>query len=241
MNVKDHEKDIGKLLLLPDTRASKGAKVKQVKQYFKGIYIFSRDKDDLNFKIGVAYGAGGIFQRLKNYKICYPYRNEFFLQYAIVSPTSDDAKTLESAIFRNKALNEVEENPSAQGKRSAEWRIVSKKETLHSVIIRTLESNPNLWTHVVCFGQNSWNIIKNLDGSAIKSLASPSNSRTKKFGLYDNVDININEFQISGNETVGDRVPTPWGVGTVVKIHKNKDLEMSWVGHAGSFRVKRNK
>ena len=114
MNFKDKEKDIEQLFLLPDLRESGGKTKKKVKQYHKGIYVISRDLNDDTHKIGVAWGAGGLFQRVKSYKICYPYRGEFFIQYAIITATGDDAKVLENEIFKSKTLKYVEANPTAQ-------------------------------------------------------------------------------------------------------------------------------
>ena len=87
MNFENHEKKIQRLCLLPDRRASKGKTVKKVAQYHKGVYLISRDVDDVCYKIGVAYGAGGLFQRLKQYKHCFPYPTEYYLQYLFLSAT----------------------------------------------------------------------------------------------------------------------------------------------------------
>ena len=114
MNFEVHEKKIQRLCLLPDRRASKG-KTKTVAQYHKGVYLISRDVDDVCYKIGVAYGAGGLFQRLKQYKHCFPYPTEYYLQYLFLSATGEDAKELEKIILKIKTFAKIEENPSAEG------------------------------------------------------------------------------------------------------------------------------
>ena len=116
MNFETHEKKIQRLCLLPDRRASKGKTAKTVAQYHKGVYLISRDVDDVCYKIGVAYGAGGLFQRLKQYKHCFPYPTEYYLQYLFLSATGEDAKELEKIILKIKAFAKIEENPSAEGR-----------------------------------------------------------------------------------------------------------------------------
>ena len=54
MNFIDNQLQIDELLLLPD-------KVGGKKNFFKGVYIFSRDYDDTSYKIGMAWGRGGLY------------------------------------------------------------------------------------------------------------------------------------------------------------------------------------
>ena len=227
MNFIDNQLQIDELLLLPD-------KVGGKKNYFKGVYIFSRDYDDTSYKIGMAWGKGGLFERLKSYKICYPYKNEFFLQYLLISTTSDDAKTLETTVLASKKLVSVIENTTAEGRRSREWKMVSKRVILNDVLKTSLAANPNLWTHCIVFGMTGW-IIHTNNGKALPDLVRPSTKRATKHGLFE-ADVN-REFYVAGTEKVGDTIPTPWGPALVVKIHKNKDLELKWEGWSGSYRV----
>ena len=231
MNFTDNQFAIEKLLMLPDKVAGK----KNKSAYFKGVYIFSRDYDDNSYKIGMAWGIGGLFQRLKSYKICYPYKNEFFLQYLLISATADDAKTLETKVLASKKLESVDENPTVEGRRSREWKMVSKREVLNNVLKSSLNANPNLWTHCIVFGKTGW-IIHINSGKALPDLVRPSSSRATQHSLFEAVP-RASEFYIAGTEQVGDAVATPWGPAVVVKIHKNKDLELKWVDWSGSYRV----
>ena len=231
MNFTDNQFAIEKLLMLPDKVAGK----KNKSAYFKGVYIFSRDYDDNSYKIGMAWGIGGLFQRLKSYKICYPYKNEFFLQYLLISATADDAKTLETKVLASKKLESVDENPTVEGRRSREWKMVSKREVLNNVLKSSLNANPNLWTHCIVFGKTGW-IIHINNGKALPDLVRPSSSRATQHSLFEAVP-RASEFYIAGTEQVGDAVATPWGPAVVVKIHKNKDLELKWVDWSGSYRV----
>ena len=231
MNFTDNQFAIEKLLMLPDKVAGK----KNKSAYFKGVYIFSRDYDDNSYKIGMAWGIGGLFQRLKSYKICYPYKNEFFLQYLLISATADDAKTLETKVLASKKLESVDENPTVEGRRSREWKMVSKREVLNNVLKSSLNANPNLWTPCIVFGKTGW-IIHINNGKALPDLVRPSSSRATQHSLFEAVP-RTSEFYIAGTEQVGDAVATPWGPAVVVKIHKNKDLELKWVDWSGSYRV----
>tara|TARA_R110000823_G_scaffold209409_1_gene339642 strand:+ start:357 stop:929 length:573 start_codon:yes stop_codon:yes gene_type:complete len=183
MNFVDNQTTIQNLFLLPDKRVSKTGSLK--KQYFKGVYIISRDLDDDTFKIGVSYGLGGLYQRLTNYKLCYPYANEYFLQYAIISATGDDAKLLEKSIFTSKILKNVERNESAEGKKSSEYKIVAKKTTLQTAIAKKLTDNPDLWVYLIVFNSTGWRLVPNT-GKEITSndFFKPSTSRATKKSLY---------------------------------------------------------
>ena len=231
MNFTDNQFAIEKLLMLPDKVAGK----KNKSAYFKGVYIFSRDYDDNSYKIGMAWGVGGLFQRLKNYKICYPYKNEFFLQYLLISATADDAKTLETKVLASKKLESVDENPTVEGRRSREWKMVSKREVLNNVLKTSLTANQNFWTHCIVFGKTGW-IIHTNHGQALPDLVRPSTSRATQHRLFEAVP-HTSEFYVSGTERLGDTLTTPWGSAVVVKIHKNKDLELKWADWSGSYRV----
>ena len=209
MNFEDHEKKIQRLCLLPDRRASKGKTAKTVAQYHKGVYLISRDVDDVCYKIGVAYGAGGLFQRLKQYKHCFPYPTEYYLQYLFLSATGEDAKELEKIILKIKAFAKIEENPSAEGRACTEHRLFPNKDVLTRGLIKVLDANPNLWTHAVLFGEKGWELITN-NGDSVKGLARPRNSLEKTPYPYEAAKV----------DTYIPKVATP------VKIEKGKEV---WV------------
>ena len=73
-NVKQNNRDIKKLLLRPEKRKSGNPKKPDQQQFYKGIYVISRDEetdknDQLRYKIGMAHGAGGIYKRMDGYKM----------------------------------------------------------------------------------------------------------------------------------------------------------------------------
>ena len=210
MNFEVHEDDIKKLLLLPDRRMSKGKTVKTVPQYHKGVYLISRDIDDLCYKMGMAHGSGGLFPRLKQYKPCFPYKTEYYVQYLFLSATGDDAEKLEKCILGIKAFTQPEKNPSAQGKACSEYRMFPHKEALMRGLIKVLDANPNLWTHAVLLGENGWALITNKSGDSVQGLSRPRNSLTLKPLPYEAV----------APDTFIPEVATP------VKIEKGKEV---WV------------
>jgi hypothetical protein len=238
MNYTNYEASLGKLLLLPDTRLSKTGKEKT--QHFKGIYVISRSKDDLTFKIGVAYGDGGLKPRLQNYKLCYPYKDEFFVHYIIITATATDAKMLERKVLGDPRLSNTERNPVAQGRKSTEWKVLTSTSVLKKVLITAMDNNSNLWTHCVVFSDNGWNIVRNFDGSGVKHLTKPKYTSKKKPSLYDNVDVDLKHFHVERNKKWknGDVINTPWGKATVVKVFSNGDLSATWVGYKGATRIK---
>jgi hypothetical protein len=162
MDFKKYEKQIKNLLVLPEKR--KSATSSQMRnQYQKGVYVFSRDKDDEHHKIGNAHGYGGLFQRLKSYKICYPFPNEFFLQYLFICD-SKNAEILEKIILaRTDKLKHIEKaedlgDEKDEGAHSLEWRFTAKKDILNTTIMEELNNNPTLWQFAVIFGEKGWKI-----------------------------------------------------------------------------------
>jgi hypothetical protein len=143
------------------------------------LYVFSRDVNDTNFKIGVSYGFGGIWNRLTNFSICYPYEGEFRVQMMFITPTSTDARKLEILILKSKRLQKFPNSES-----SREWKIVSSRDTLKDVISKVIDSHPNLWTHAIAYGENGWKVIPNT-GNAVRGLTAPSKRNTKQQSLED--------------------------------------------------------
>jgi hypothetical protein len=180
MNFKKQEKKIQKLLLLPEKRESQGKTKKLVEQYQKGVYVFSKDLNDDNHKIGMSHGGGGLFNRLKTYKICYPFPNEFYLQYLFICE-SKNAKLLEKKILaRTDKLKHIQQaedlgEEKDEGKHSLEWRFTAKKDVLNSTIIEELNLNPTLWDYAVIFGAQSWKIKKSPE--TVTNFQRPTNIR----------------------------------------------------------------
>ena len=98
----------------------------------KGVYVISKDLDDTHHKIGMAHGSGGLFNRLKSYKICWPYPKEYYPQYLFIC-NSTNAKLLEKKILaRTDKLKQIEKAEDVgeekdEGRHSLEWRFTGRK------------------------------------------------------------------------------------------------------------------
>ena len=83
MNFIENQKNIRKLLLRPERRATRSTDPKKagktVPTFYRGIYVISRLENDNIHKIGMAHREGGLFERLKDYKLCFPFKNEFWV------------------------------------------------------------------------------------------------------------------------------------------------------------------
>ena len=199
MNFGSNEKLKKKLLILPNKRDSKGKnKEKKVDTYHKGVYLISRDIDDVCYKMGVAWGAGGLFNRLMPYKIYHPYPTENFVQYLFITATSDDAKKLEKLLLGIKALHKPEGFPDDEksGQDPREYRIFPSKDVLTNSVMKILNNNYDLWTHAVCLGKKGWKLITN-NGEPVKGLVRPRDSMEAQPIPYEPVQA-AEEFKYTG-------------------------------------------
>ena len=167
MNFKDHEKKI-QSFLKTGSRKSQGKTEKNVATYQRGVYVISRFLNDDYVKIGNAHGSGGLFQRLKSYKICYPFKDEYFLQYLFICPSSKDAEKLEKHILSRKdKLHDIgvadvkNECVKAEGRYSKEYRCSATKNVMNETIMEELNKHKDLWSNVVIFGKEGWKIKTN--------------------------------------------------------------------------------
>ena len=154
---------------------------------FGGCYIYSRDKDDTTFKLGMSQN---LFGRVKQAKSCYPYPSEFWLHMLMICHRKADIRKLEANLLKNKHLKKIEKEHKVcecetaececkeQGNRPREYRIASSRDVLNGAVYQTLNDNRKLWDIVVVFGPDGWTVIEN---SAVKSISmlGPSASKTK--------------------------------------------------------------
>lgn len=186
MNFKNNEKDIQKLLRT-GTRLSQSKdpekKGKKVATYHRGLYVISRLEGDTTHKIGMAHGEGGLFPRLKSYKLCWPYPKEYYVQFLVVCPSAQDAKKLEKEVLKNKrSLKHIEKNPEAQGRSSNEYRVTASREALKKALFDAMDRNRDTWEALIVFGENHW-VIKHQDEKLLSGAARSSRRRGKKTGF----------------------------------------------------------
>ena len=135
-------------------------------RHWKGCYVISRNNQDTVHKLGVAWGEGGLFNRLKNYKICMPYKDEYYVQYLFICQTKEKAKALERKILaRTDKLTDTQiaeqvfdDESKVKGRRSKEYRFSAKKDDLTQLLIAELNDHTDLWRYAVIFGKNGWKI-----------------------------------------------------------------------------------
>ena len=261
MNFHDKGKDIRKLWLRPETRKSNSKNPnksnKNVAQFYKGIYVLWRDQEldkngKLQYKIGMAHGSGGIYERLKSYKNWFPYEDEFYLHFCIITPKEEDAKKLEKIILKSdedetksKSLKPVKRPGRIHDSKNTEYRIVAKKSALHNALLKALRDNPKLWDYAITFGVEGWKILTNTGADLQNShvLSKPSNADGAKPLLYSDVKdfiaADIVQDTISTTEIYdvkrklpvdintikkGDIIKDQWGTATVHSVSK-KPLE----------------
>jgi hypothetical protein len=196
MNYKRHENDLKKLLFTGRRKSvsEKTGKVTYPKKHYAGVYVISRDEDDTVFKIGMAWGKGGLANRLNSYKICFPHPEEYFVHMLIITTISNtknqEARLLEKILLKQRSLQKkIKATEGATGKHSLEYRIVSKRSVLNNAIRTVLDKNRELWMAVIVFGSVGWKIIPN-DFNAVKGLQRPtSGPRATRKTLFDGVDL----------------------------------------------------
>ena len=246
MNFHKHYKDIKKLMLRDEKRKSGNPNKPDQQQFYKGNYVISRDPEidknqKLQYKIGMAHGAGGIYRRMDGYKMGWGYIDEFFVHFYIICPKSSDARLLETKILAKGNMEEVK-NPR-NTLQDTEFRIVAKKEILHNSLLKALRDNPKLWDFIVVFGESGWKIIKNDGADKINSgaLSKPADDMSKKPMLYSDVDNFVEEDrkQLSRDTSKiidvkrkmavdintikkGDLIRDKWGYAMVKSVSKKK-------------------
>ena len=148
MNFVEHLKDIHNNLFRRDR--------------FAGCYIYSRDKDDTTFKLGMSQN---LFGRVKQAKSCYPYRSEFWLHMLMICHRKTNIRPLETKLLSNKLLKKIEDEKhicecddapcdckKEQGNRPREYRIATSRDILNTAVFQTLTNNKKLWDVLIIFG-----------------------------------------------------------------------------------------
>lgn len=181
MNFKQNEKDLQRLLYEGTRTSSKG---NSVPTYFKGVYLISGEKVAPSYKIGMAFGQGGLFNRLMSYKICWPYINEFYLHFAIVCYEPEQAKQLETILLAHDKLQQIEKAEDAQGRRSNEYRVAEKRTKIFRALDDTLNARRDLWAYLLLFGEKGWRLQQNTGDNRL-IFAEPRKSWDMKDLIWD--------------------------------------------------------
>ena len=140
-----------------------------------GCYIYSQNKNDKVFKIGMAFGD--VFKRIRRQKSCYPYNNEFFIHFIWVTSLSREdmdgekkARDLEKKLLthvgskikgtrgnytlsRSRSSTKIVQKE--QGRRPREFRYVGTKQNLKQLINEVFMTTP-VWYYMYEFKPRSW-------------------------------------------------------------------------------------
>jgi hypothetical protein len=189
MNFKSNITEIkNNLLKLENKRINtKGTKTNT---YHKGVYCISQFEYRDQYKIGLARGNSGLYQRIKSYAIAYPYSDELFVHFMVICLSTTDAEQFERIVLADKGLSQIEQNPT---KGSLEWRINSKFNNIQDSIRQACIDHPNLWQKIIVFGKNGWKVIHNdLTKKYTRSsfeLEKPGDDWTEKRNIYGTTEI----------------------------------------------------
>lgn len=240
MNLVLHEKTL-KILL-----QSEGGKP------YAGNYVYSRDEDDSTYKIGMS--QSGLFSRIKQAKSCYPYKDEFWLHYCIISldgyfkkGEKSSTRHIEDDLLKtSKSLSTVELQKSdikEQGQRPREYRLVSNKKQLYTLLKNTLNKHRDKWDWLVVFSKNGWDVIPNdrlvsKPITNITQLKQKSDTYTTRPSIY-SMPLNNTKLIFPKDMKVGDVISSDnWKPFTVVKIINKKHIVGKFKGDKKEYDIK---
>lgn len=138
-----------KKLLIYDQRIRQGKqKGKKVITSWPGCYIFSQEEPTKAkvFKIGM---SSHIYERLKNYKLCFPFNDEFNIPLLVLTKNGEDAFEIEQKII--KALKAKGDDLERKNLTSKEYKAVANLSTLKNKVKKVLNDNLEIWQWCLIF------------------------------------------------------------------------------------------
>jgi hypothetical protein len=160
MNIHKEQKKIASLLH-NGWREHYGQQTGLTRTYNSGIYLISQKQNSSLNKLGTAFGQGGLYRRIMDYKVCYSLKDEFWLNYMIICPEIKINKETFSQKLEKILLKNI--GTQADKSYSKEWLINSNRKTLEMFLFNTLNNNRPLWTHILKFTPNGWIVIENTE------------------------------------------------------------------------------
>jgi hypothetical protein len=148
MNYHQNKKLLSDLLLTWKRNSDGKDKKKLVNTFNNGCYIISQKEKDFFMKLGTAYGKGGLMQRLRNYQICYPSDDEFWIRYLFITDSAK-ARKLENALGTGI-------NSKAKAQYSEEWQFNYSTHKLELDIKKVLLDNVGLWKTAFKMTRKGW-------------------------------------------------------------------------------------
>jgi hypothetical protein len=237
MNYVKHEKLLQKLL------STDGGKP------YSGNYIYSRDEVDNTVKIGMS--QAGLWKRLRQAKSCFPYKNEFWLKYLIISLDGHYTKgsksttiTTEHALHNeSKHISTVtmDESEVEEGKRPREYRLFSNKTQLYNLLKKTLNKNRKSWDYLIVFSRTGWHIVPNnrIVDVPIKTITCLKPKTNAKQPAISSLAINKTKLILPRDVQVGQKIPRSdnWDAFTVVEIINKKHIAAKFKGDTKIYDI----
>lgn len=163
MDFKNNRKDIRDLVNKVEVEPG-GGRVHNL----RGVYILQRDPSTRHYKIGMS--VDGLYNRLSSYAtMCFPFEDEYYLHYLIISPRRSDeteyrrvVKKLEDKFIdiEKTDFKSMLKSDKNQGRSTKEYKTISSTTVLKDTVFRVLNANKTLWTHLIVFGDDGWQIHK---------------------------------------------------------------------------------
>jgi hypothetical protein len=150
MNIHKYQKQISELLF--EKKEKSGKKQALVKRHFAGCYIVSRTKGYNLFKLGTAWGKGGLYARIiGQYKVCMSLKSEFFMRYLVITPRIQQGKLWYSQIMEKELLKTIDSKEKESY--SQEWIFTPDISVLERRMFKVLQSHEKYYTMALKFTQ----------------------------------------------------------------------------------------
>ena len=242
MNFIRHQSDIKKLLTTQGGRA------------YSGCYVYSRDQNDKTHKIGMSQAGLFMIRRLKQAKSCYPFKTEFWLEYAIISLDGHYTKGKKSnTIEIETALHDESKHVSTvkmqegtekeQGKRPREYRMLSNDTQMYTLLKKTLNKHRDKWDILVVFSTSGWHLVPNnrivaVPITSIAKLKPKKNANTTP--TIHSLPLNKSKLVLPTGLKPGDVVPKSdnWQAFTVVEVISKKHIVARFKGSKKLYDIK---
>jgi hypothetical protein len=157
MNFHSNEKQLQKLLFIGKREATGKSKTKK-RCHNPGSYIISQKEYDPFVKVGTSYGSGGLYDRIKHYKLCYNKKCDFFVNYLVISPR---IKLVGSSISYAQIMEKLlisGIDAKAKESYSDEVMMIIDANKLYNDIKKILDNNRAYWSHFVVFDGSRWKV-----------------------------------------------------------------------------------
>lgn len=188
-----------------------------VSVYNAGVYLISQGKDSPFQKLGMASGLGGLYERLKNYKLCFANTNEYWMKYMIICPRKNIKVGNGKQSFARKMelLLGGGINSKSSAHYSSEWQINVVSHKLRLSIETILDANRKYWSYVLKFTEKGWVVVKN--NQSINFNKTPTMNTTVINGIVKKPKLaDLKNLPVGAN-ILDETVPDPQNIPPILK------------------------